>query len=91
MGQDVDPIGSTTGVGALLQVLDGVMGQVRVDHRQGGEEDPDTGMDPDPDQVADMGMVLEVVEHVVVGMVTEAEMAGLVAAVVVVPTVKLPH
>lgn len=89
MGRAVGPIGSTTGAGALLQDPDGVTGQVRVGRPQGGEEDPDTGMDRDPDQVADMDMVLEVVEHVVVDMVMEAELAGPVV-VAVVPMVKLP-
>jgi len=91
VGRAVGRIGSTIGVGALLQDLDGVTGQAQVDHQQDGEEDPDTVMDLDRDQVPGMDMVLEVVEHVVVDMVTEAEMVGLVAVVVVVvSTVKLP-
>lgn len=92
MGRVVGPIGSTTGVGALHQDPDGGTGRVRVDHRPGGEEDPDTGLDPDPVQVADMDMALEVAEHVVVGTVTVAEMVGPVEVVaVVVTTVQLPH
>ncbi|KAG2263646.1 hypothetical protein Bca52824_070725 [Brassica carinata] len=90
-GSGRGPNGGTTGVGALLQDLDGVTGQVPVDRRRDGEEDPDMGMDLDPDQEADTDMALEVAEPVVVGMVTVAEMVGPVEVVVVVTTVQLPH
>lgn len=92
MGRAVGLTGSTIGVGVLLLDPDGVTGQAQVDLPRVGEEDPDMGMGLDLDQVADMGTVPEVEEHVVVGMVMEAEMVGLevVVVVVVVIMVKLP-
>lgn len=89
MGRAVGQTGITIGVGVLLLDPDGVTGRAQVDLPRVGEEDPDMGMGLDLDQVADMGTVPEVAEHVVVGMVMEAEMVGL-EEVVVALMVKLP-